>query len=170
MWRILFTVAVSCLAALSLSFEALCDEGSQSAYGVIRTIGVSPSVGFEMGQPSLRGTSGFEFEYGFGFNSKRFLVNQLFMGGFSKEKNEGSFFVKKSYGLVGVLPFFSSAQSGVQLGAGAIYKIGNEWNWDSGLIFGVEWLGIGGSVSFNGEGASATVTPYLLSPYVGWPF
>jgi len=171
MWRILSMVAVSFIAALSFSFEAFCDSKTQSEYVVLHPPLLLPSAGLEMGQRSSRRAHGFELEFNAGFNTAHLFVAQLFIGPFSKEKYGGSFFVKKSYGVVGVGSFFTgSADSTMGFGAGAIYKIGNEWEWSNGFIFGVEWVGIGGSASLDGEGVSATVTPYLLHPYVGWSF
>lgn len=171
MSRILCFFVMSWFAALSFSSEAFCDSKTQSEYVVLHAFGLAPSAGIEMGQRSSRDARGFELEFNAGFNTAHWFVGQLFIGPFSKEKYGGSFFVKKSYGLVAVDTFFTgSASSHMGLGAGAIYKIGNEWEWANGFIFGVEWVGIGGSASLNGEGVSATVVPYLLHPYVGWSF
>ncbi|MEY2988265.1 MAG: hypothetical protein RJB13_1786, partial [Pseudomonadota bacterium] len=169
--RILCFFVMSWFAALSFSSEAFCDSKTQSNYVVSHPFGLFPSVGLEVGQRSSRDARGFDLEINYGFNSSHFFVGQLFMGYFSKEKYGGSFFVKQSYGLVIVDPDSAGiSNASPELGAGAAYKIGNEWEWPSGLIFGVGWVGIGGSVSLSGEGTSATVTPYLLNPYVGWSF
>lgn len=169
MWRTTCSVAMSCMAALSIAPEALCsDDASSKSYVAVRPPGLALFPGLEFGQrTTAKEAQGYELDVSAGFNTGESLVLQAFLGAMTKKWSGESSFIKCSYGVVGVAPFFSESKE-IQLGAGAVFTLGNEWEWSNGFLFGVEWAGIGGSVSLNRNTKSATLTPRLLSGYVGW--
>lgn len=159
-----FIIAVVGSVSLSFAQMAHCDDESPAESYVVL------SSGFELGKRTNTSARGYGLDVGFGAGLPEGLFGHLFLGSFSRRFTGRSLFVQSSYGVAAVADLLNDESMAVQPALGAIYKIGNEWSWSTGFIFGVEWAGIGALISYSEKGFVPIISPRLLQLRFGWSF